>query len=392
VVGENLGPKNQVWDWLAQVIGRSLEIWRHLWRTFRWGFFYRFVFSKIIFWSFFNIFSDILLKEPPEIWWNALGSFVVAGIHQFGMRLAGSRFQSTGGQLSACDADLYAISFGGHECIGRESQMPCDNNFHLICWTNYRSNMKKNHFSCCRRVDIIFEMHPEPISYFLALELHTIFKRHLGISRIFGLQTCTKLICLSMLTFESVEIYLFVLWKFQAVVGIQGVCRYTANFCFSLLVSWNRSLKCGYNYLQLIVTPQKHFQTNDVATTSSRVWQNWGQYLAAIKCHYFGFGELLYFNRTWRTKQETPSETNWMPWSLQSFSLQIVRRTCFQTIFRSTFNRRLNSQQGVWSRLHVECSIGDHLWDDPWVWSPSRHKGSFNIHFQQRKWAIGYTS
>lgn len=261
MVGENLGPKNQVWDWLAQVIGRSLEIWRHLWRTFRWGFFYRFVFSKIIFWSFFNIFSDILLKEPPEIWWNALGSFVVAGIHQFGMRLAGSRFQSTGGQLSACDADLYAISFGGHECIGRESQMPCDNNFHLICWTNYRSNMKKNHFSCCRRVDIIFEMHPEPISYFLALELHTIFKRHLGISRIFGLQTCTKLICLSMLTFESVEIYLFVLWKFQAVVGIQGVCRYTANFCFSLLVSWNRSLKCGYNYLQLIVTPQKHFQT-----------------------------------------------------------------------------------------------------------------------------------
>ena len=195
-----------------------------------------------------------------------------------------------------------------------------------------------------------------------------------------------------MLTFESVEIYLFVLWKFQAIVGIQGVCRYTANFCFSLLVSWNRSLKCGYNYLQLIVTPQKHFQTNDVATTSSRVWQHWGKYLAAIKCHYFGFGELLYFNRTWRTKQETPSETNWMRWSLQSFSLQIVRRTCFQTSFRSTFNRRLNSQQGVWSRLHVECSIGDHLWDDPWVWSPSRHKGSFNIHFQQRKRAIKYTS
>ncbi len=156
-------------------------------------------------------------------------------------------------------------------------------------------------------------------------------------------------------------------------------------------------------WLQLIVTPQRPFQTNDVGTTSSKAWQHYPKYRTPqSRVLILAWWTLVLQRETWRTKHKTPYETNWMPWSLQSFFCKPVRRTCFQTVFCSTFNRRLNpkfTQQGVWSQLHVAFSHCDRwssmrwsLGMEPKLALIDLYKGSFNIYFQHRKLAIRYTS
>ena len=127
-----------------------------------------------------------------------------------------------------------------------------------------------------------FEMHPS--IYFRAVELHTIW--HIGISCIFVLQTCTKLICLSILTLHVGMCGNILVCAVEVLSGrrhprsLQVHCQFlfqSVSFLKSQFEMW----------LQLIVIPQRPFQTNDVGTTSSKAWQHYPKYLAAITCPHF---------------------------------------------------------------------------------------------------------